>query len=316
MRALICGVSGQDGAFLSKFLLEKGYEVYGTSRDAALNPFINLDKLQITNQITKVSMNISDFRSVLRVTQDIAPDEIYNLAGLTSVGLSYQQPVEAIESIVYGTLNLLEVVRLIDPAIKVYNACSGDCFGNTPCDGATDQTPFKPLSPYAVAKASAYYLVQSYRSAYNLFACSGILFNHESPLRPERFVTQKIVASASRIASGVKERLRLGNLSVSRDWGWAPEYVDAMWRMLQLASPDDFVVSTGISVKLEFFVAKVFQYHGLHWRDHVDIDFSLMRPSDVLYSCGNPEKASKDLNWTATTDLDSLVHKMCQAINF
>ncbi|MEY2914751.1 MAG: hypothetical protein RLZZ184_4060, partial [Cyanobacteriota bacterium] len=201
-KALICGVSGQDGSYLAQLLLNQGYTVCGTSRDAQISPFQNLVDLGIKDQVKLESMSLTDFRSVLQILTKIQPDEVYNLAGQTSVGLSFGQPVETLESIATGTLNLLEAIRFLGAAIKVYNAGSSECFGDTGNIAAEETTPFRPRSPYAVAKATAFWEVANYREAYGLFACSGILFNHESPLRPERFVTQKIVATACRIAQG------------------------------------------------------------------------------------------------------------------
>ena len=201
-KALICGVSGQDGAYLAQLLLNQCYEVWGTSRDAQMSSFRNLDWLGIKEQVKLVSMSLTDFRSVLQALTRSQPDEIYNLAGQTSVGLSFEQPVETLESVATGTLNLLEAIRFLGASIRFYNASSSECFGDTGGQAVDENTPFRPRSPYAVAKAAAFWEVANYREAYGLFACSGILFNHESPLRPERFVTQKIVASACRIAKG------------------------------------------------------------------------------------------------------------------
>ena len=236
-RALICGVSGQDGAYLARLLLDRGYDVIGTSRDAQISSFDKLKRLGIADRITLESMAINDFRSVVGVMRKAAPQEVYNLAGQSSVALSFQQPVETLESISVGTLNLLEAIRFLGEPIRFYNAGSSECFGDAQSDGATEDHPFRPRSPYAVAKAAAFWQVANYREAYNLFACSGILFNHESPLRPARFVTRKIIAAACRIAAGSDEVLSLGNTSVQRDWGWAPEYVEAMWLMLQKDKP-------------------------------------------------------------------------------
>ena len=201
-KALICGISGQDGAYLSKLLLSKGYEVYGTSRDAQMSSFKNLKYLDIYNSINFESMSLNDFRSVLQILIKIEPDEVYNLAGQSSVGLSFEQPVETLESISVGTLNLLEAIRFTGKEIKFYNAGSSECFGDIGENAADENTPFRPRSPYAVAKSAAFWEVANYREAYGLFACSGILFNHESHLRPERFVTRKIISSACRIAAG------------------------------------------------------------------------------------------------------------------
>lgn len=232
-KALICGISGQDGTYLARLLLEKGYQVHGTARDAQIALFPNLITLGIREQITCHSMALNDFRSVLQVLAAVQPDEIYNLGGQSSVGLSFEQPVETLESISVGTLNLLEAIRFLARSVKLYNAGSSECFGNTDGVPADESTPFRPRSPYAVAKATAFWEVANYREAYSLFACTGVLFNHESSLRPERFVTRKIILAAKRIAAGSKEKLSLGNISIARDWGWAPEYVDAMWRILQ-----------------------------------------------------------------------------------
>src|SRR6266568_5915916 len=232
-KALICGVSGQDGSYLAELLLKKGYEVHGTARDAQVTSFPNLLTLGIRERVTFHSMAPNDFRSVLQVMAKVIPDEVYNLAGQSSVGLSFEQPVETLESISVGTLNLLEVIRFIGRPIRLYNAGSGECFGDTGGAPEDENTPFRPRSPYAVAKATAHWEVANYREAYNLYACTGILFNHESPLRPERFVTRKIVKAACRIAAGSGEKLHLGNISIARDWGSAEEYVVAMWLMLQ-----------------------------------------------------------------------------------
>jgi len=230
-RALICGVSGQDGAYLAKFLLEKGYEVWGTSRDAQTSPFSNLTFLGIRQQIKTISMATNDFRSVLQAITQSQPDEIYNLSGQSSVGLSFEQPSETLESIATGTLNLLEVIRFLGKPVRFYNAGSSECFGDIGEDSADENTPFHPRSPYAVAKSTAHWLIDNYRASYGLYACTGILFNHESPLRPLRFVTRKIIRTAVNIAKGSGKKLTLGNMAIQRDWGWSPEYVDAMWRM-------------------------------------------------------------------------------------
>ena len=296
-RALILGISGQDGAYLAQLLLAKGYEVWGTSRDAVTSPFCGLQILGIKDQVSLLSMSLVDFRSVLKIVSTIRPDEIYNLAGQSSVGLSFERPVETIEGIAVGILNLLEVVRIIDPKIHIFNAGSSECFGDTGDQAADEKTPFRPRSPYAVAKASATWQVALYREAYGLFASTGLLFNHESPLRSERFVTRKIVSTACRIASGSKEKLKLGNINICRDWGWAPEYVDAMWRILNHNEPGDFVIATGVTQSLEDFMDIAFSEVNLNWVDHVVSDPSLRRPSDLSKSFANPEKAQKSLSW-------------------
>jgi GDPmannose 4,6-dehydratase len=223
--------------------------------------------------------------------------------------MSFAYPVETFDSIMIGTMNLLECIRLLGKPVKFYNAGSSEVFGNTP-QPATEETPFHPRSPYATAKAAAHYAVANYREAYGLFACTGILFNHESPLRPTRFVTQKIVTTAIRIANGSKERLKLGNLDIYRDWGWAPDYVDAMWRILQQDVPDDFVIATGQMHSLKKFVAKAFDNVGLNAWEHVDSDPGLLRPSDIARSCGDPSKASNRLSWRAKTNFEQIVEKL------
>jgi GDPmannose 4,6-dehydratase len=298
-RALICGVSGQDGTYLSKLLLDKGYDVFGTSRDAQISSFKNLSRLGIRERIQVESMAPTDFRSVVQVLRKTQPDEVYNLSGQSSVGLSFQQPVETLESIAIGTLNILEAIRFIERPIRFYNAGSSECFGDTGGESATEETPFRPRSPYAVAKSAAFWEVSNYREAYGLFACSGILFNHESPLRPERFVTKKIIATAVRISNGSHEKLQLGNLDIERDWGWAPEYVDAMWRMLQQPSPNDYVIATGERNSLKRFVELAFREVGLDWSRHTEADASLLRPTDISSGGGNPSRAEATLGWKA-----------------
>ena len=313
MRALICGISGQDGAYLAKLLLEKGYEVVGSSRDAQISSFSNLVQLGIRDKVHLESMALNDFRSVLQVVSRTRPDEIYNLAGQSSVGLSFDQPVETLESILSATINLMEVIRFLDRPIRFYNAGSGECFGDTLKEAAHENTPFRPRSPYAVAKAAAFWQVANYREAYGLFACTGILFNHESPLRPERFVTRKIIASACRIANGSGERLHLGNTSIQRDWGWAPEYVEAMWRMMQREDAEDFVIATGKSHSLAEFVDLAFRHFGLDWQDHTDIDPLIFRPTDIPYGCGDARKALRLTGWKADTDMPGVVSQMINA---
>lgn len=309
-RALICGISGQDGAYLARFLLGKNYEVWGSSRDAQTCNFANLAQLGILNKVKTISLAPNDFRSVLQAINISKPLEIYNLSGQSSVGLSFEQPVETLESIATGTLNFLEAIRFLGVPIRFYNASSSECFGDTGLIAADETTDFRPRSPYAVAKATAHWLVSNYRSAYRLFACNGILFNHESPLRHPRFATRKIIQGAIRIAHNPQEKLILGNLSVQRDWGWSPEYVDAMWRMLQTESADDFVIATGESNLLEDFVASAFSEVGLDWHEYVVKDAELFRPSEITYSCGNAQKARLILGWEAKMRMKDVVREM------
>ncbi len=312
-RALICGISGQDGTYLAELLLGKGYEVTGTSRDAGSNEFRNLKERGLRERVRLVSMNLTDFRSVLQVLTQAQPDEVYNIAGQSSVSLSFEQPIDTFESVAVAALNLLEAIRFLARPIRLYNACSSECFGDTGNAAANEDTPFRPDSPYATARAAAFWSVANYRSAYGLHACSGVLFNHESPLRPARFVTQKVVSAARRIAKGSKERLTLGTLSIVRDWGWAPEYVEAMWRMLQQPKPRDYVIATGEAHSLEEFVAEAFGALGLDWRAHVDVDKSLGRPTDPHAVRGDPRRAAAELGWKAQTRMPALVRKLLEA---
>lgn len=312
-KALICGVSGQDGAYLAQLLLKKKYKVYGTSRDAQLSSFTNLKTLGIKDKIILSSMVLTDFRSVLQTLSKIQPDEVYNLAGQSSVWLSFQQPVETLESISLGTLNLLEAVRFLKKPIRIYNASSSECFGDTGNNVADEDTPFHPRSPYAVAKSTAHWEVSNYRDAYGLYACNGILFNHESPLRPLRFVTRKIISSACKIANGSKEKLKLGNLDIKRDWGWAPEYVEVMWLMLQQKKPEDYVIATGETNSLQNFCQTVFNELDLDWKKHITIDKSQFRPSEIMVNRGSSKKAKRKLGWQAKTKMHGVIRNLIKA---
>ncbi|HKR08935.1 MAG TPA: GDP-mannose 4,6-dehydratase, partial [Gemmatimonadaceae bacterium] len=281
--------------------------------DAQLANFSNLTRLGIRERVRLSSMSVTDFRSVLQVLLRVKPTELYNLSGQSSVGLSFDQPVETLESVATGTLNLLETIRFSGLPVRLYSAGSGEVYGDTHGFPANEELRFAPRSPYAVAKAAAYWQVANYREAYRLYACTGILFNHESPLRPERYVTRKIVASACRIKGGSKERLMLGNINVSRDWGWAPEYVEAMWLMLQQPNADDFVVATGTTHTLAEFVDATFSYLGLDWHEHVESDASLYRPTDITLATADPSKAQAQLGWKATKKMSDVVRLMVDA---
>ncbi len=312
--ALIVGITGQDGTYLTRFLLSKGYVVVGTTRDVFSSSQSNLQQLGLLDKVTFVSMAVEDFRSVLSVLQKFQPSEIYNLSGQTSVGLSFERPVEAIESIAIGTLNLLEAIRFLKLESRFYNAGSSECFGDTKGEKANELTPFIPRSPYAVAKVTAAGLVNNYQESYGIFACTGILFNHESPLRSERFVTQKIIHTAAKIKRNRDLKLHLGNIEISRDWGWAPDYVEAMWKMLQLEKPQHFVIATGRTVSLTYFIEQAFLFFDLHWKDHVVIEGALKRPSDIQYGAADPTKATQVLGWTAKHDVDEVIRLMCEAV--
>jgi GDPmannose 4,6-dehydratase len=312
-RALITGIGGQDGAYLSRLLIAKGYAVYGTSRDAGTANFESLSRLGVRSRVEPVSMAPNDFKSTLTVIAKVRPDEIYHLAGQTSVGLSFEQPSETIDSITIGTLNILESLRFLAMPARFYHASSSECFGDTAGLSADESTPFNPVSPYAVAKSAAHWLVRNYRDAHSMFAANGILFNHESELRPSRFVTQKVVRAAFRISRGSSEKLTLGDTSVKRDWGWAPEYVDAMWRILQADMPEDFVIATGEARSLLDFVQSAFGHFGLSWEDHVRYDAQLERPNEIPWSQGNAEKAFKKLGWVAEKKMSDVVRLLCEA---
>ena len=311
--ALIFGVSGQDGSFLAEFLIKKKYRVVGVSRDVLGKTFSNLIKLGIKDKIELRSASLNDFRSVLQVINQENPDEIYNLAGQSSVGLSFNQPVETFESISIANLNLLEAIRFLNiSGLKLYNAGSSEIYGNTGEKKVDENFKIKPRSPYAVAKAAAFWQVANYREAYKLFVCTGILFNHESYLRPERFVTQKIIKTACRIKKGLEQQLSLGNIDIKRDWGWAPEYVDAMWLMLQQEKADDYIVATGKTYSLKDFVNVAFSTLDMDWEKYVHTDPNLLRPTDIESIYANPEKAENQLKWKATITMPEVVRLMIE----
>ena len=308
--ALIAGVTGQDGAYLARHLLRLGYRVVGTSRDCQTCNLERLHRLGIAADVELFSLAPNDFRSVLKVVSSVQPDEIYNLSGQTSVGLSFDQPVECMESISTAALNFLEVLRYLGAASRFFSAGSSECFGDTAGAPADERTAFQPRSPYAVAKSTAFWQVANYREAYGLHACTGLLANHESPLRPHRFVTQKIIQAVQRIQRGEQTQLRLGNLDVSRDWGWAPEYVQAMHRMLQPDQPRDYLIASGRSSSLRHFVELAFEAAGLRAADHLLTDPALFRPNDLKDSALNPARIEQDLGWKASADLEQIVEKM------
>jgi GDPmannose 4,6-dehydratase len=312
-RVLICGISGQDGTYLAKLLLERGWEVWGSSRDAEQTSFDNARRLGIHDSLKLISLHPRDMGSTIGLLQRIRPHHIYNLTGQSSVGLSFEQPVETIESIALGTLNLLEAVRLTDRDIRLYGAGSTECFGDTGDGVATEATRFNPRSPYAVAKASAFWSVANYREAYGLYACTGILSNHDSPLRPLRFVTRKIIHAVALIALGRAVELTLGNLEIERDWGWAPEYVEAISLMLEQPAPQDCIIATGHSHTLTEFVETAFNLIGRKWQDHVKRDNHLMRPTDIRRNKVDPSKAAADLQWKAKSNMKDVVRMMLEA---
>lgn len=314
--ALIAGVTGQDGAYLAHYLLGLGYRVVGSSRDAQMADTSRLERLGVKGDVELVSLAPNDFRSVLKVVVGVQPDEIYNLAGQTSVGLSFDQPVECLESISTATLNLLEVIRFLGGGIRFFSAGSSECFGDTGQTPATEDTPMRPGSPYAVAKASAYWQVATYREAYGMFACTGILANHESPLRPKRFVTQKIIDGVRAIKACRQTTIQLGNLDIWRDWGWAPDYVRAMVLMLQADQPGDYLIASGTTTSLRQFAQAAFNAAGLDLGDHLESVEGLRRPADLAYSAMNPTEISQALGWKSKRTIREIVEKMYSDILF
>ena len=312
-RALICGISGQDGAYLANLLLERGYEVWGSSRDAEMTAFTNLRHLGIYDRVHLVSLNPRDIGSAIGLLRRIRPDRIFSLAGQSSVGLSFEQPVETIESIALGALTLLDAIRLSDLDIRFYNAGSTECYGDTGDGVANEKSQFHPRSPYAVAKASAFWTVANYREAYGMFACTGILSNHDSPLRPRRFVTRKIIRAVASLAMGRETKLSLGNLEIERDWGWAPEYVEAIALMLEQPEAQDYIIATGQSHTLTQFIETAFRLIGKEWQEHVTIDEHLIRPTDIRCNKVDPAKAASHLGWKAKYTMSNVVQAMLEA---
>ena len=308
--ALIAGVTGQDGAYLAHHLLGLGYRVVGTSRDAQMCDTSRLDRLGVLQDVELISLAPNDFRSVLKAVSSIEPNEIYNLAGQTSVGLSFEQPVECMESISVATLNLLEVIRFLGGEIRFFSAGSSECFGDVGRTPATEETPLHPRSPYAVAKAASFWQVSTYRDAYKMFACTGILANHESPLRPKRFVTQKIIDGVLAIKNGTQSVLQLGNLEVWRDWGWAPDYVKAMHLMLQAQNPRDYLIASGTTTSLKEFVSCAFAVAGLQIEDHLESVDAHKRPADLDYSALNPALIEQEIGWSSRRSILEIVEKM------
>jgi GDPmannose 4,6-dehydratase len=312
--ALICGVGGQDGSYLAKFLLEKNYQVIGTSRNPRAALTGNLAKLDIAKHIHCIPMESADGHSVTTAVNLSKPDEVYYLAGESSVARSFSDPVGTFHNVTLGIIYLLEAVKQSEKPVRIFNAGSSDCFGDTSGLVADESTPFKPVSPYAIAKSSAYWLTSQYRQSYGVYACTGILFNHESPLRPEHFVTQKIVQAAKEIAAGRQSQLTLGRLDIARDWGWAPEYVEAMWLMLQQETPQDFVIATGSTMTLMDFVEAAFKQVNVDWRSHVIQDPEFMRPTDILVSSANINKITESLGWKPASIGTRVVEKMFESI--
>lgn len=314
-RALITGVTGQDGAYLSKFLLDKGYEVFGLLRRSASADVIGerLRWLGIFDKLTCVDGDLLDLSSLIRIVQELRPAEIYNLAAQSFVKTSWAQPLLTGQVTGLGATNMLEAVRLGCPEARYYQASSSEMFGQTGVPIQNEHTQFYPRSPYAAAKLYAHWMTINYRESFGLFAASGILFNHESPLRGIEFVTRRITDAAARIKLGKLDKLMLGNLDAKRDWGHARDYVQAMWLMLQQGEPEDFVVATGRSTSVREFCELVFKTIGMDLDDHLRIDPKLLRPAEVDALCGDASKARAKLGWVPETSLEQMVAEMVEA---
>jgi len=311
--ALVFGITGQDGAYLSHYLLLQGYRVVGTSRDSLSCDRSRLSALGIENDVEIYTVLPSDFNSVLRSIERFRPCHVYNLSGLTSVGFSYELPLEAASSIATATINILESIRFLDGDIRFFNAGSSECFGDTIGYVADENTILKPVSPYGVAKAAAFWQVDLYRSAYGIYCCTGILSNHESPLRSDRFVTRKIVTAARDIAACKSSSLCMGRVDILRDWGWAPDYVRAMHMMLDAPTPQDYIIATGQSYSLRSLARAIFEFHGLVFDDYCVDDSSLVRPNDISASHLSPKRIQANLQWSPTIDFPALVSKLCRS---
>ncbi|HHA2487887.1 TPA: GDP-mannose 4,6-dehydratase [Stenotrophomonas maltophilia] len=331
-KAIITGITGQDGAYLTELLLAKGYEVYGTYRRTSSVNFWRLDELGVTNHpnLHLVEYDLTDLGTSLAMVQKIQPDEIYNLAAQSFVGVSFEQPTTTAQITGVGALNLLEAIRLVNPKIRFYQASTSEMFGKVQAVPQVEDTPFYPRSPYGVAKLYAHWITVNYRESYDIFGSSGILFNHESPLRGREFVTRKITDSVAKIKLGQLDVLELGNLDAKRDWGFAKEYVEGMWRMLQADQPDTFVLATNRTETVRDFVSMAFKGAGIDVEfkgkdiDEVAIDTAsgntvmrinpkFHRPAEVYLLIGNPEKAGRILGWKPQTTLEQLCQMMVEA---
>lgn len=313
--ALITGLTGQDGSYLAELLLDKGYQVYGLVRRASTFNTVRIDHLIQGNNSARfdyVRGDLTDASSLGRILRMIRPDEIYHLGAQSHVMVSFEIPEYSVDTIALGTIRLLESIRELGIRPKIYNACSSEMFGSTP-PPQNESSPMAPRSPYAAAKLCSYQICRTYREGYGMWVANGILFNHESPRRGETFVTRKVTQAAARIKLGIQDKLLLGNLDARRDWGYAPEYVEVMWRMLQQPKPDDYVIATGESHSVREFVEEVFSYLGLDWRRHVACDPRHMRPLEVDDLLGDSRKAAAHLGWQSRTKFRELVRIMADA---
>ncbi len=310
-RAIITGITGQDGSYLAELLLEKGYEVVGAVRRSSAPNVWRIEHL--LGRITLRPADLLDQLSLIRLIEDVRPQELYNLAAMSFVPASWDQPMLTGEFNAQGVTRVLEAIRAVDPAIKLYQASSSEMFGKVREEPQTELTPFYPRSPYGVSKVFGHYITVNYRESYDLFACSGILFNHESPRRGLEFVTRKVTDGVARIKLGLASQLSLGNLDAHRDWGFAGDYVRAMWLMLQQDAPDDYVVATGIAHSVRDLVEVAFGHAGLDWTTHVRQDPKLIRPAEVDHLIGDSTKARTKLGWAPSVDFKGLVEMMVDA---
>jgi GDPmannose 4,6-dehydratase len=310
-RAIITGITGQDGSYLAELLLSKGYEVFGTVRRSSAP---NLWRVQhLLDRITIKPADLLDQLSLIRLVDEVRPQEFYNLAAMSFVPASWDQPMLTGEFNAQGVTRVLEAIRQVDPSIRIYQASSSEMFGKVREVPQTELTPFYPRSPYGVSKVFAHYITVNYRESYNLFAVSGMLFNHESPRRGLEFVTRKVTDGVARIKLGLQKGLSLGNLDAKRDWGFAGDYVQAMWLMLQQEQPDDYVIATGISHSVRDLVDVAFAHVGLDWREHVALDPKLIRPAEVEHLIGDSSKARTQLGWNPSVDFPALIKMMVDA---
>jgi GDPmannose 4,6-dehydratase len=311
LKALITGVTGQDGSYLAELLLEEGYEVFGVVRRSSTENFERIEHLK--GKLRLVQADLLDLLSLINVVKEVRPTEIYNLAAQSFVPTSWQQPMLTGEFTALGVTRLLEAVRLVDPAIRFYQASSSEMFGKVRETPQSETTPFYPRSPYGVAKVYGHWITVNYRESYDLFAVSGILFNHESPRRGREFVSRKVTDGVARIKLGLRDKLRMGNLDAKRDWGYAPDYVRAMWQMLQHDAPEDFVVATGQTHSVRDLLEVAFRHAGLDWEKHVEVDASLIRPAEVEQLRGDAGKAHRFLDWQPTVEFGEMIRMMVDA---
>ncbi len=309
-RALITGVTGQDGSYLAEFLLDKGYQVHGMVRRSSTENFERIGHLR--EKISLHQADLLDSSSLVNLLREVRPAEIYNLAAQSFVPTSWVQPTLTGEFTALGVTRMLDAVKIVDPEMRFYQASSSEMFGNAPAP-QVESTPFRPQSPYACAKVYGYWMTVNYRDGYGMFAANGILFNHESPRRGETFVSRKITRAVAGILAGAQQKLYLGTLTSKRDWGYAPEYVEVMWKMLQHDSPGDYVVGTGESHSVQEFLEKAFAYAGLDWRQHVETDQRYVRPTDVALLMADASKARRELGWEPKVRFDGLVKIMVDA---